>query len=271
MKKFLIAAFAVALIAVWVVPSTAVELSGQLKIKGEWDKNNDFLDGNAAATGSATQQRTRLTATASPTDSTTVKLTIQDTREWGSTGQLTDVTGGNKIDMHEAYIQEDNLFGSDVSIRGGRQVLSYDDQRLVGGFEWSMNARSFDAIKVMYGSDEFDVDAFAAKITEGGTAAGDESDFYGVHATIKTIPNNSLSVYALILKTQGHVAADTTTGLQTVYTFGARLKGEASGVDYTVEIPFQTGTEGLDESTDLSAYAIAARAGYNIPGPNKVR
>lgn len=251
MKKFLIAAFAVALIAVWVVPSMAVELSGQIMIRGEYDKNRDFEDDFQIGRGADIQQRTTLTATASPTDSTTVEISIQDSGAWGA--------GQDGVRLHEAYIQEDNLFGSDVSLRIGRQVLSYDDQRIIGALLWSKTPNFDDAIKLIYASDEFNVDVFAAKKSESFRTVADDEDLYGVHATIKTIPNNSLSVYTFA-EIEGQFKR---------YTIGARLKGNFDAVDYTAEIPFQTGQ--VDDTIDISAYAFAVRGGYTVAGPNKVR
>jgi hypothetical protein len=253
MKKFLIAVFAVALVAVWVVPSMAVELGGQVMIRGEYDKNRDFEDDFEAGRGADAQQRTQIHATANPTDSTTVHVSIQSSGAWG------DVSNDH-LEFHEAYVQEDNLFGSDLSLRIGRQVLSYDDQRIIGALNWSRTPNKDDAIKLSYGSDEFDVEAFAAKKTEVFRAAGNDDDLYGVHATVKTIPNNSLSVYTFIQH----------SGSMTRYTLGARLKGSHdSGIDYTAELPFQTGQ--LSDTVDISAYAFAIRGGYTVPGPNKVR
>lgn len=267
MKKFFITAIAVVLVAAFAIPAMAVDISGEIKVKGEWRQNADFSDGDPDQNYAYIAQRTRLTATANPTDSTTVKITIQDTKLWGGDDQLTN-RGSNTLDLHEAYIQEDNFFGSDLSLRIGRQVLSYDDQRLIGGFNWSMNARAFEAIKAMYGSDDFDVDLFAAKLVEGFEASSNEDDLYGVHATIKTIPNNSLSVYAFIQRLRDDSFGAGTTKRN---TFGARIKGSNSGIDYNGEVIFQTGTSGVDDVMDLSAYAIVVRGGYSLGGPNNVR
>ena len=253
MKKFFISAIAVALVAAFAIPAMAVDFSGQITVRGEYDKNVLFHDDVPAERGADVGQKTILTATANPTDSTTVKVSLLNATAWG------DFT--IPAYLYEGYVQEDNIFGSDLSIRFGRQILSYDDQRIIGGLKWSLATPNFDdAIKLMYNSDEFDVDAFAAKKNECFlTEACDDDDLYGVHATIKTIADNTLSVYTFIEH----------EGSLTRYTLGARLKGEFSGVDYTLELPFQTGQE--SDTVDISAYAFAGRAGYNLGGANDIR
>jgi len=89
----------------------------------------------------------------------------------------------------------------------------------------------------------------------------DDSDLNGVYATLKqVIPNNTLDVYLL---------HQTDNSNLTRYTVGARLKGAAAGVDYTVELPFQTGEE--TATTDISAWALAVKAGYTLPTALKLR
>jgi hypothetical protein len=90
----------------------------------------------------------------------------------------------------------------------------------------------------------------------------DDTYFNGIYGTLKMIPNNSLDVYLLQL-TSGTSAAATT------YTLGARLKGDVAGLDYTVELPYQFGE--ASPTSDISAWAFAAKVGYTIPAPMKIR
>lgn len=76
-------------------------------------------------------------------DSLEVKFSAQDVRTWG---QYNSVNGNNgNFTVHEAWAKY--AFNPTFSLKVGRQVLSYDDQRLVGGLDWAMQGRSFDAAK----------------------------------------------------------------------------------------------------------------------------
>ncbi len=287
MKRLLAIVFALIMGLAWTLPSLAVEFSGQYRLRGEYRDNADFTDDTVD--GRAFYgQRIRLTAKANPTDDVKVKVTIQDTREWGEFSnvgpaatnggpRLTEVNSSAsehnyELDIHEGWLQIDNIFGSPLAVRVGRQELVYGDQRLIGAFGWSNNGRSFDAMKFMYRSDAFDVDAWTSKVVERGT--NNDQDFYGVYATVKTIPNHTLDLYVLLLNDGSGQATFNNTGTiagvndTNLWTYGFRLKGSTSGVDYTIEVPFQTGdmevTGGSDY--DISAYAYAINVGYTIPG-----
>lgn len=270
MKRILLSVFAVAITAAWAVPASAadVSLSGQYRLRGEYRDNVDFNE-DAGDDRASWAQRVRITANAKATDDTSVKATIQDTRTWGATGVLSDASTStsvtNTVDLHEAYVNISNLLEQPVTLRAGRQELAYGDERVIGAFNWSNNGRAFDAFKVMYSTDAINVDVFAATVSEDSAdtdaTLNDDTDLNGVYATLKqVIPNNTLDVYLL---------HQTDNVDLTRYTVGARLKGAAAGVDYTVELPFQTGEQ--NATTDISAWALAVKAGYTLPTALKLR
>jgi hypothetical protein len=285
MKKIFALFVAVAALMVWTIPATAagVDFGGQYRVRGESKSETDFYegDGDHAVNDQSAYygQRVRLWGVAKPTNDTTVKITIQDTRTWGRNSSidgpgLTNAASGNNLDLHESYVLIDEFFGTPLSLKVGRQELVYGDQRLVGSFGWSNNGRSFDAAKTMYRSDQVDVDFVASKITDVAGKDDNDSDFYILYSTVKTIPNNSLDLYLMLLRDGGATPIiGTNTVLanadesQSLWTYGLRLKGAAAGVDYTAEFAFQTGeinTAGTDYDLDANAYAI--RVGYTIPG-----
>lgn len=270
MKRILLSAFAVAITAAWAVPVSAadVSLSGQYRLRGEYRNNVDYNE-DAGDDRAAWTQRVRITANAKATDDTSVKATIQDTRTLGATGVLSDASTSttitNTVDLHEAYVNISNLLEQPVTFRAGRQELAYGDERVIGSFNWSNNGRAFDGFKFLYSTDAVNVDFFLTTVSEDSVdtdaTLNDDSDFNGIYATLKqVIPNNTLDVYLL---------HQTDNSNLTRYTVGARLKGAAAGVDYTVELPFQTGEE--TATTDISAWALAVKAGYTLPTALKLR
>lgn len=52
-------------------------------------------------------------------------------------------------------------------MKAGRQVISYDDQRIFGGLDWAMQGRFHDAALVKFTDDGFDMDLGFAFIQEG--------------------------------------------------------------------------------------------------------
>jgi hypothetical protein len=214
----------------------------------------------------------------------------------------------NWLDLNQAYINVKNLWGSPISMRAGRQEMAYGDQRLIGNTNfWSTYPfpRAYDALKLMYKSDAVDVDLWTAKVTEreiGGlfgapsgdaTGTDDDRDFHGIWATLKNIPNNTIDLYLLnmvdagygkdgILRYEGTTlppnfghfpyaanTGETADGVTNVYNLGARVKGKAADLDYTLEVNKQFG-EFADED-DIDALGYAAVVGYTIPAANNLR
>jgi len=264
MKRILLSVFAAAITAAWVVPAGAADVtfSGEYRLRGEYSNNSDFRKDVNDHTDSW-GQRVRLTANAKATDDTSVKITVQDTRNWGAAQaaaggpNLTDDGVSNQLDLHESYVNVENLFGAPVSLRAGRQELNYGDQRLVGSFGWNNNGRSFDALKVTYKSEQVDVDLFESKITEN-TITSTDQDFFGAYATVKAIPDNTLDLYVLALRNGNNTAlgfSSTTLGNTTIsgngnpqeaqklYTYGARLKGIKLGYALPTPMKVRVGAE----------------------------
>jgi len=275
MKRIILSVFAAAVTAAWAIPAYAgdVTFSGQYRLRGEYVDNQDRVNATEDE-GDFWAQRVRLTANAKATDDVSAKITIQDTRVWGATGVLSDA-GMNTLDLHEAYLNVSNIFGTPVSLRAGRQELAYGDERLIGSFGWSNFGRAFDGVKLMYANDAVNVDVFSTVVTElgngvasgfptGATTGMQDNTFSGIYATLKQIvPNNTLDVYFLHQNYRQVAPVESTR-----YTTGARLKGAAAGVDYTAEGAYQFGET---SGTDIAAYAFAVKAGYTLPTPMKIR
>jgi len=277
MKRIMLSVFAAAVTAAWAVPASATDVtfSGQYRVRGEYRENATNFDDDTNDTAASMTQRVRLTANAEAAEDTTVKITLQDTRTFGQAGDgalsgtLTDFSSNNMVDLHEAYLNLEKIFGTPVNFRVGRQELNYGDERLIGSFGWSNNGRAFDGLKFNYAQDGINVDLFRMTIAEDSSVVtNDDVTLTGVYATLGgLIPNNTIDLYAI--NKNGNDSE-----ILNFYTIGARLKGAVAGADYTLEVPYQFGemNDGAGSDLDLSAWAFAAKVGYTIPGaPMNIR
>lgn len=73
-------------------------------------------------------------------------FSLQDARIWGETGSTAPRNGSFNINEAWAKYQ----FNDKTAIKLGRQILSYDDERLFGALDWQMQGRSFDAAKGIF-------------------------------------------------------------------------------------------------------------------------
>ena len=73
-------------------------------------------------------------------------FSIQDARTWGENAST--ASKNQNFVLNEAWAKYQ--FTPKVAFKIGRQMLSYDDERLIGGLDWAMQGRSFDAAKGIF-------------------------------------------------------------------------------------------------------------------------
>jgi len=81
--------------------------------------------------GFFTQQRTRLILNYNNPDSLKAQVILQDRRAWGEVSERRDVA---EVAIFRAWLEKS--FGSNFSVKLGRQALIYDDQHLFGELNW---------------------------------------------------------------------------------------------------------------------------------------
>lgn len=169
-----------------------------------------------------------------------------------------------------------------LTLRAGRQEMSYGRERLISKLDWSNQTRRFDGAKLMYKSREFDVDAFWVKpvffstepysnsyythINENMNRKIDhwreEQNFYGVYSTYKGITDHIVDFYFLGLNDRGiFVNANNRPGDLDVYTIGGRFAGKSGQFDYDIE---GAGQWGKWDGDDLKAWMFGSDLGYTF-------
>ncbi len=187
------------------------------------------------------------------------------------------------IDLHQAYFSVGNPDQFPLSLKAGRQVLAYGEERLVGGYDWNNIARTFDAVKVRYQSDWVGADFFTSRevIPQDSRFDTDNTHelFSGVYATTLKIPENILDAYFLArnASTKALTAVPSPQfpqpSARDIYTVGGRFKskpGETGNFDYSVEGAYQFGdyrdTRAGAPTTRLTqnAFMAVVQGGYTF-------
>ena len=171
------------------------------------------------------------------------------------------------IDLHQAYVTIGNHKQFPLSLKVGRQELSYGEERLVGAFAWNNIGRVFDAAKVRWQNEWFSADFFTSRVVipEDGkfNASNDYDYFSGIYATSAKIPKHTLDLYFLARNASASAIAAAPNpqapqpSARDIYTLGGRLKslpGQIGNWDYSLEGAYQFGN-----FRDLRAGAPKAR------------
>jgi Alginate export len=185
------------------------------------------------------------------------------------------------IDLHQAYFTIGNHKEFPLSLKAGRQELSYGEERLVGAFAWNNIGRSFDAAKIRWQNPFFGVDFFSGYpvIPENGkfdVGNMPHDWFSGIYATSMKIPTTILDVYFLSRNADRHaINAQPSPQFpqptaRDIYTIGGRLKskpGELGNFDYSLEGAYQFGDFAASATAKRlrqSAFMYCAQAGYTF-------
>ena len=125
----------------------------QERLRWEVRNNNfDFNDGvNAPTDDNWLLQRFRLGVAIKPTDWLKIYAQAQDSREINSDRPdfpgLLGAEGDDAFDLRQGYIEIGNPKEFPLTLKAGRQILSYGDERVIGAFDWNNIGRTFDAVK----------------------------------------------------------------------------------------------------------------------------
>ena len=165
-------------------------LTGQLRTRTELRNGLGNLVVKGAKPAVFTSQRTRLTF-GYKWDRLTFGVALQDVRVWGQDASSISNADGNRFMLHEGWADLTLFNKADTTIRTkgidqmsikiGRQELSYDDVRLIGNLDWLQQGRRHDMalLKTVHKGWQIDL----------GYAFNQNSDAFGTTGT-SYLPSN---------------------------------------------------------------------------------
>jgi hypothetical protein len=177
----------------------------------------------------------------------------------------------DEIDLHQGFVEVKFPLAADVSftVRGGRQVIVFGAQRLIGVSDFTNVRRTFDGVRATLATPGNTLDMFYAQPVRvlpyqfdddvpDTALAGiyDTWEIPGALANMKT----KLETYALYVTRQSNTFNTTTAG-ENRYTLGARLTANPGPFDFDLEADYQFGRFDYQET---SAFSVAAIGGYTF-------
>ena len=130
-------------------------LDGEFRPRAEYRHGFSSLIADDADAGFGISARARLNA-GFKTDAYNFYLSLQDVMVWGENRQILPYDQNNSFAVFEAWA--DISLGKGFSTKLGRQVISYDDQRIFGGLDWAQQGRNHDAALLKYNKGKFIAD-----------------------------------------------------------------------------------------------------------------
>jgi hypothetical protein len=153
------------------------------------------------------------------------------------------------------------------TLRGGRQMLLYGSERLIGTRYGPNVPRSFDGLKGLAKAGEWSIDAFYARpVTVGLKSFDDETSYrqslWAVYATLALPIGEKSGVDGFYIGYENKDGVfNQGAGDERRHTLGARLFGGANAWDWNLEAHYQFG-DFADGS--ISAWSVASDIGFTF-------
>ncbi|MFS4455100.1 alginate export family protein [Maribacter sp. 2304DJ31-5] len=197
-------------------------------------------------------------------------LSVQDVSTWGDTRQILSNDGNDSFALFQAWAQV--YMDEKWSIKAGRQVISYDNQRIFGGLDWAMQGRFHDAALIKYKDDGFIADFGFAFNQQNISSEGTAFNILGAF-TYKTMQyaylkkkweNASASFLFLNNGFQKFDIINNPDGTFNRQTTGTYFEFPIESIKFSGSAYYQFGKAAAD--IDLSAYQFSLEGSYK---PNK--
>ncbi|WP_298500058.1 alginate export family protein [uncultured Algibacter sp.] len=244
-----------------------LEIGADIRPRFEYRHGFNNLFPDNAEPGAFVVQRSRLNVKYS-IDKLDVMMSMQDVSTWGDTRQIDATDSNNSFSLFQAWVEYH--VNENWSTKLGRQVLSYDDQRILGGLDWAMQGRFHDAALIKYKKDSFIADFGFAFSQESQSSVGNVFTIQGAFTykamqfayLKKNWENSSASFLFLNTGFQNFTGVDNTIADGVYYrqTAGSYFTFPVNKLKFKGSAYYQFGKS--NESTDLNAYQVSLEANY---------
>ncbi len=228
------------------------------------DNNFDFNDAvNALTDDNWFLQRARIGMLVKPCDWFKIYVQGQDSREINSDRPdfpgLLGAEGDDAFDLRQGWFEFGNAKNFPLTLKVGRQILSYGDERLIGAFDWNNIGRTFDAVKLRWEEKTWWLDAFASTVVvpergsynQSDLFNGNETDreqiFSGLYFSTTGLGPQTIDLYALHLHENTNARFQPAARGNTDFaTFGVRIKSKPGAFASSAPAPASDGKSVMD-------------------------
>lgn len=192
---------------------------------------------------------------------------LQDSRVMGEEQNTLADGSADNFDLHQGFLDVDNLFGAPLDMRLGRMEVKYGEERLLGAVGWHYIGRSFNGARFTVHGESYALDVVGLQEQEERDPGDYQDQFvYGAHLDIELKQNNRTQGFIFVQRRQPRRELNRVT-------VGAHMKGTVGGFSYESDLAYQFGdittVANIDDSTEVytvetvAAYMATVRLGYS--------
>jgi len=274
----LLVAFALALAAGGAYAEPDLDVDAQVRARQEVSHKSFDSD---AATQCFMDLRTRLSVGAKLEHNTKIFVQLQDSRRLGGmdafgqdqSGALND---GHNVDVHQAYLAVDELWGDGPGLQLGRFELNLGNQRVFGAVGWHNVGRVWEGASAVLDRDGFEARGFWLKRLElNDPVVNRDFDIYGLNTRLK---NSGAEIFVFLEKDADRMDGAVDTGIDALsrLNLGAYYGRKFEALDIILNAVYQSGKQRVTDGAtfaeeDLAAYLVTFEAGYALDDDGKTR
>jgi len=271
----------VLLTAGMVLAEPEVDITGQVRARFEFDGKSFHPDD---ATLNFIDLRTRLGAGAKLSDNTDVFIQLQDSRRLGGMDleggdQSGALNNGQQVDVHQAYLQINQLWQDGLGLQLGRFEVNLGNQRVFGAVGWNNVGRSWEGMSPFLDRDGFEARGFWLKRRELDDPvvrnANRDFDIFGLNAKLKNL-GAELFVFLENDADQMADSVDTEVDKLGRVNVGTYIERKYGDLDIALNAVYQTGRQRASTTKafmeqDIAAFLFTFETGYTVNPDNKAR
>jgi hypothetical protein len=278
MRTFLCALSAIVILFPAVAGTAAeIDFEGELRLRAEADDRAFDPD---TTVRQYTDMRTRLGVTATVNENASAFVQLQDSRRFGDRspdGRYLSGTlaNGHNVDIHQAYLQIEELWERGIGLKAGRFEVNLGGQRVFGAVGWHNVGRSWDGLDFFVERAGVRLDGYWLKRREINSALeNDDFDILGLNAGHELF---GVEAFLFWEHDAGETVDDSIeTGINALdrFTTGLWARGGRGRWDYELNGVYQLGQQRMMRNdtareVDLRAFLITAEIGYTfVPAHN---
>jgi hypothetical protein len=244
------------------LPEKRLQIEFEFRPRAEYRNGYQQLRNDSTVGSSFTNQRSRLSLNYSYNNRFILQFSVQDLRVWG---QQDPRSTGATLQAFEAWAEP--YITDKLSVRVGRQRLTYDNQRLFGENDWRLSGNVHDALNLRYNSSKLSTELAMAFNQMSERYFGTDYNPVGF-TNYKFLAVNYLRymiskelTFTTINSTDGFQDKNNTEKINIRYTLGGRLEITSELLYGTISGYYQGGKN--PSGSDLSAWYFQPEVRYS--------
>ena len=243
--------------------SFAQEFEANIQLRPRFEMRNGYKNplSNGQNPAAFVSQRSRLNLNFAK-EKLDVKLSLQNVSSWGDVPTSTPKSK-NGVAIYEAWARY--KFTPKFSLKAGRQVIAYDNQRIFGEIDWAQQGQSHDALV-------FTISPKNHKIDLGAALNSDAETLIQTAYTVPTYKTMQFLHYTTDIKAfkinllavnvgYEYVKPDLSLKIDYSQTYGTYLVYKKDKLNANLSVYGQSGTK---SNKVVAAYNAGANIGYDI-------